>query len=114
MNRIAQELDDKLESLDENHAAELARYVRKTIEFYEAKRSESRNRGVANGDTGSSRNEVRGRACATNALLPTKPGALPQADLLWPVGPNRSVPVGVQEFLGLCGLPHFPKTSASP
>ena len=49
MNRIAQELDDKLESLDENHVAELARYVRKTIEFYEAKRSESRNRGVANG-----------------------------------------------------------------
>ena len=49
MNQIAQELDDKLESLDENHVAELARYVRKTIEFYEAKRSESRNRGVANG-----------------------------------------------------------------
>ena len=49
MKRIAQELDDKLESLDENHAAELARYVRKTIELYEAKRSESRNRGVANG-----------------------------------------------------------------
>ena len=43
-----------------------------------------------------------------------KPGALPQADLLWPVGPNRSVPVGIQEFLSLWGLPHFPKTSASP
>ena len=28
--------------------------------------------------------------------------------MLWPVGPNRSVPVGFQEFLGLCGLPHFP------
>ncbi len=48
MNRIAQRLDDKLESLDKNHAAELARYVRKTIELYEAKRSESRNRGFAN------------------------------------------------------------------
>ena len=43
-----------------------------------------------------------------------KPGALPQADLLWPVGPNRSVSVGFQEFVGLCGLPHFPMTSASP
>ncbi len=43
-----------------------------------------------------------------------KPGALPPADMLWPVGPNRSVPVGFQEFLGLRGLPHFPKTSASP
>ena len=40
-----------------------------------------------------------------------KPGALPQADLLWPVGPNRSVSVGFQEFVGLCGLPHFPMTS---
>jgi len=49
-----------------------------------------------------------------NTLLPTKPGALPQADLLWPVGPNRSVSVGFQEFAGLCGLPHFPMTSASP
>jgi len=43
-----------------------------------------------------------------------KPGALFQADLLWPVGPNRSVPVGFQEFVGLCGLPHFTMTSASP
>jgi len=43
-----------------------------------------------------------------------KPGALPQADLLRPVGPNRSVSVGFQEFVGLCGLPHFPMTSASP
>jgi len=43
-----------------------------------------------------------------------KPGTLPQAALLWPVGPNRSVSVGFQEFVGLCRLPHFPMTSASP
>ncbi|HQZ66015.1 MAG TPA: hypothetical protein PLY87_13095, partial [Planctomycetaceae bacterium] len=42
-----------------------------------------------------------------------KPGALPQAALLWPVGPNRSVSVGFQQFVGLCTLPHFPMTSAS-
>jgi len=41
------------------------------------------------------------------------PGALPQADMLWPVGPNRSVSVGFQEFVGLCGLPHFPTLSFS-
>jgi len=32
----------------------------------------------------------------------------------WPVGPNRSVSVGFPEVVGLCGLPHFPITSASP
>ena len=47
-------------------------------------------------------------------MLPTKPWALPQADLLWPVGPNRSVSVGFQEFVALCGLPHFRIISASP
>jgi len=31
--------------------------------------------------------------------------------MLWPVGLNRSVSVGFQEFVGLCGLPHFPMTS---
>ena len=31
--------------------------------------------------------------------------------MLWPVGPNRSVSVSFQEFVGLCGLPHFPMTS---
>jgi len=41
-----------------------------------------------------------------------KPGALPQADLLWPVGPNLTVSVGFQEFVALCGLPHLPITSA--
>ncbi len=49
-----------------------------------------------------------------NAGVSKKPGALPQADRLWPVGPNRSVSVGFQKFVGLCRLPHFPMTSASP
>jgi len=29
-----------------------------------------------------------------------------------PLGRNGSVSVGFQEFVGLCGLPHFPMTSA--
>ena len=40
-----------------------------------------------------------------------KPGALPQADLLWPVGPNRSVSVGFQEFVGPVSFVTLPDDS---
>ena len=83
---------------------------------------------------GSSRNEVHGRPRTTNELSLMDAVIEPErlvkislgqenprmrmnaapGSLLWPVGPNRSVSVGFQEFVGLCGLPHFPMTSASP
>lgn len=49
MIRIAQELDEKLQTLDASHAAELAKWVRKAIELYELRQENARNRGVANG-----------------------------------------------------------------
>jgi len=49
MNQIATEIDAKLQSLDDRHAAELEAIMRGGIKWFEAKREENRNRGVENG-----------------------------------------------------------------
>jgi len=49
MNRIAKELDAKLQTLDDRHAIELAEVSRRGIAWFEAQREKSRNRGVENG-----------------------------------------------------------------
>lgn len=49
MNKIAAEVDAKLQSLDERHAAQLEAIIRRSIAWFEAKREENRQRGVENG-----------------------------------------------------------------
>ena len=49
INRIAEELDAKLQTLDDRHAIELAEVIRRGIAWFDAQRGKSRNRGVENG-----------------------------------------------------------------